>query len=175
MFLPDKNTRSFTDLYNEYYTVIFSAAYSKTRNTETAKDITQEVFTRFFAKMDEIENHRRWLLAALKYVMFEHFKKNSLSDVDITELNDDISLSFVNGFRDSRIIIEEALENMDNFGDETGKVAFDMITMYHFTYKEAGAQLGLTERQVRYRYAHIVSNLVGYFKTKGIKGLEDLL
>lgn len=175
MFVPDKNTRMFTDLYNEYYTIVFSVAYSKMKNVDTAQDLTQEVFTRFFLKLNEIDNHRRWLLSALKYVILEHYKKNTANDLDIEELYEDINLSFVNGFRDSRIIIEEALDNIDNFGDEKGKVIFDLVTVYRYTYKEVGAQLGITERQVRYKYTQIVSTLFDYFKSKGIKGLEDLL
>jgi RNA polymerase sigma factor (sigma-70 family) len=175
MFLPDKDTRLFIDSYNEYYSVVFSVAYSKIGDVDTAKDLTQEVFTRFFLKISGIENHRRWLLSALKFVILEHFKKNNTADVNIAGLDEDINASFVNGFRDSRIIIGEALENMSNFGDEKGKIVFDLVTVYNYTYKEVGTQLGMTERQVRYQYTRTVKNLVDYFKAKGIKGLEDLL
>ena len=72
-------------------------------------------------------------------------------------------------------MIEQALEDTGNFQDEKDKILFELISIDNFTYKEAGAQTGLTERQVRYRYNLTVERLVKYFQARGIKSLEDLL
>lgn len=171
---PDNKTLLFTKLYNEYFNVIISTAYSRLGNMDAARDVCQEVFARFFTKMDETENYRRWLLSALKFVILEYLRKNSIQTVDIAEINDDINFSFVNGFDDSRIVIEETLNNMEIFGDEKTKTMFDLIAIYHYTYKETGAELGLSERQIKYKYRKIVDKIIDNLKSKGIRNLEDL-
>jgi DNA-directed RNA polymerase specialized sigma24 family protein len=125
--------------------------------------------------MDEAENYRRWLLSALKYVIFEYLRKNSLPTVDISEINDNINFSFVRSFEDSKIIIEETLSDMEIFGDEQTKTMFDLIAIYHYTYKETGAELGMTERQIKYKYRKTVDRIVDHLRSKGIRDLEDLL
>jgi RNA polymerase sigma factor (sigma-70 family) len=172
---PDKKTLLFTKSYNEYYNIVFSTAYYRLGDVDAARDVCQEVFTRFLAKMDEAENCRRWLLSALKFVILEYLRKNSMITVDISEINDDINLSFVNGFDDSRIVIEETLNNMEIFGDEKTKTMFDLIAIYHYTYKETGAELGMSERQIKYKYRKTIDKIVDHLKSKGIRSLEDLV
>jgi DNA-directed RNA polymerase specialized sigma24 family protein len=72
-------------------------------------------------------------------------------------------------------MIEDALDNIENFGDERGKLIFDLIALYNYTYEEAAEHLGLTKRQVRYQYGLITNKLMDHFRTRGIHGLEDLL
>ena len=67
----------------------------------------------------------------------------------ISDIDDDINFSFVSRFAESRIILEEAFGNMELFGDEKGKSLFDLVAVYHYTYKETAAELGLSERQVK--------------------------
>ena len=172
---PDKKTLDFTKIYNEYYGIVFSVAYHRMGNIDAAKDVCQEVFTRFFMKMDEVENARRWLLSALKLVMLEHFRKNGAGTADIDDIGDDINFSFVNGFDDARIILEETFSTMELFGDEKGKNLFDLIAIYHYTYKETGAELGMSERQVKYQYRKTLDRIVDHLRSRGIRSLEDLI
>ena len=46
--------------------------------------------------------------------------------MDIDNIFNDAALTFVNGFRDMRIIVEEALEDVDIFKDENEKVPGNM-------------------------------------------------
>lgn len=171
----DNNTRLFTEVYNEYYAAVFGAAYARLHDVDAAKDICQEVFIRFYGKMGETENYRQWLFSALRYVVLEYLRKHNTCEDDFADLDDSIAHSFVNGFRDSRIIIEEALNNISLFGDDKTKTLYDLVAVYHYTYKEAGEQVGLSERQAKYKYQQTVQKLVSHLKSKGIRGLEDLL
>jgi DNA-directed RNA polymerase specialized sigma24 family protein len=49
------------------------------------------------------------------------------------------------------------------------------VASYDFTYREAGEQLGLTERQAKYRFGLAVRRLAEYLRGRGIANLEDLL
>lgn len=171
----DKKSREFTEVYSDYYPIVYCTVYSKIRNPDDTHDICQEVFIRFYEKFNEVQTPRKWLLGTLRYVILEHLRKKGGTDTDIESVYNDVSLTFVNGFRDSRIIIEEALEDMDIFGNEKNKLLFDMIALYNFTYRETARQLGITERQVRYQYSIVMRRLIEHFKTKGIADLEDIL
>ncbi len=175
MKTSDKNIRRFTEIYNEHYAAVFGAAYARLHDVDAAKDVCQEVFIRFYNKMDEAENPRYWLYSALRYVVFEYYRKNHRDEANLEDIDVSIEHSYVNGFRDSRIIIEEALNDISIFGDENTKNLYDLIAVYHYTYKEAGEQIGISERQAKYRYQQTVHRLLDHLKSKGIRGLEDLL
>ncbi len=167
--------KKFAESYNDLYPVVFSAVYSKVGSIDDAEDLCQELFIKFYNKLDEIENHRKWLYGALKLEVMAYYRKKKPGVVDIDEVFDDVGLTFVNGFRDSRIMIQDAIEDMNNFKDDTDRVLFDLVAVRNFSYDEAGAQLGLSRRQVRYRYGLIVDRLVDYFRKRGVNSLGDLL
>lgn len=167
--------RDFAETYSDLYPVVFSAVYGKVRSREDAEDISQELFIKLYDKLGEVENRRKWLYGALKLEVMAYYRKKKPGAVDIDEVFDDVALTFVNGFRDTRIMIGDALEDLDNFSDRTDQALFDLVAVRSFSYEEAGAQLGLSKRQVRYRYGLIVDRLVDYFKKKGINSLEELL
>ena len=175
MAVLERTITEFSEVYSNYYSVVYSAVYTKVGNSEDTEDITQEVFIRYYKKMDEIENSRKWLYGALKLVVLEYYRKKKPADFDIDEVFSDIALTFVNGFRDTRIIINEAIEEMDNYKDDIDRIIFDLIAVQNFTYKNAGKQLGLTRIQVRYRYGLIVRSIKDSLRKKGIKSLEELL
>ncbi|MFH0977012.1 MAG: sigma-70 family RNA polymerase sigma factor [Spirochaetota bacterium] len=172
--LSDK-VKKFTDIYSDFYSVVYNGIYSKVRNIEIAGDLAQEVFTRFYEKMDEVENPRKWLLGTSRFVLLEHYKKNSTDNVDIDRIFNDANLHYVNGFRDTRIILQEALDASENYRDDKDRIIYELIAIKNYSYYEASKQTGLSMRQVRYRYNLIVERIMKYLSTKGINNLEELL
>lgn len=167
--------REFAESYNDYYPVVFSSLYTKIGNAEDARDLCQNLFVKFYEKLDEIENRRKWLYGAIRLELLSFYRKKRRDNIDIDNLFNDVRLTFVNGFRDVRIIINEAIENIDNFSNERERTLFDLIAIHNFTYEETASQLGLSKRQVRYRYSLIVNRIQDYLSKKGIKSMEDLL
>ncbi len=160
MLEVEKLQNRYTEAYSEYFPIVFSAVYTKVNNRDDAQDIAQEVFLRLYRKFDSVENVRKWLFIALKLVVMEYYRKKKTNEVDIDNIFNDVSLTFVNGFRDARIIIEQALENMELFKGEKGKTIFDLIAINNFTYEQVAKQLGMTRRQVEYRYGQLVPPLI---------------
>lgn len=166
------NVDEFTRAYMEYYPLILSATLTKVSNSDDARDICQEVFAIFYDKFDTIENKRAWLYGALKNVVYRYYNKKDTS-VDIDEVFDDIGLSFTNGFRDTRILIREAMDNNDVTEEE--RVILDLIATRSFSYENVARILGLTRRQVEYKYSQVVKGILDYLKKKGIKDIAELL
>ncbi len=166
----------YTEAHNLYYPIVFGAVYTKVNNVDDARDICQEVFLIFYEKFGEIENHRKWLFGALRLAVFEFYRKRKKGEaLDIDEIFNDVSLTFVNGFRDARIIISEAFENIENFQIEEDKILFDLVAFSNYSYSHVAEHLGLTKRKVEYRYRRIVEKILDYLKSKGIENIEDLL
>jgi RNA polymerase sigma factor (sigma-70 family) len=163
----------FIDVYERYYALIYSTAYTKLGDADDAMDAAQEVFIRYHGKMEEVREPRTWLYGTLRNVVFDMMKKKK---PDLTEGEmDDLGVTYINGFRDTRLMIQEALESDANFIDESDRALFELVASYDFTYREAGEQLGMSERQAKYRFGLAVRRLAEYFHERGIAKLEDLL
>lgn len=171
----NRSDRNFTEIYCDLYPMVYGAVYSKLGNADDAGDVTQEIFARFYERMGEVDNPRKWLLGAMRKVVLEYCRMKRGGDLNMDDVFEDMSLAFVNGFRDARLIIQEALENMEVFRGDREKVIFDLIAVRNFTFSETGRELGISHRVVRYRYGRIVRRLVEYLNRRGIRNLEDLL
>jgi RNA polymerase sigma factor (sigma-70 family) len=171
------NKKSFTDIYNEFFPIVYSMIIIKISDHDVTHDLTQEVFLKLYDKFDILENHRRWLLSSVKYAVWNYLRtiRKEEKNFNIDRVMEDTTMVFVNGMRETRIMIEEALDTLGFFGKEESRTLFDLVALHQYTYKETAEHLGMTERQVGYKYRNIVDKLMRHFKDKGVHGLEDLL
>lgn len=170
-----KKRDAFTEVHADYYPLVFSTVYTKVGNLDDAQDICQEVFIKLYEKFEEVENPRKWLYGALRLAVLEYFRKKRGGDVNIDEVMDGVGMTFVNGFRDSRIIIREILDDANLFADELDRAVFELVAYSNFSYSEAGRELGLSKRQVEYRYVKLAERILDELKKRGVKHIEDLL
>ena len=134
----------YTEAHNRYYPLVFSSIYTKIENIEDTKDICQDIFIKFFEKFDEIENKRKWLYGALRLAVFEFYRKKKGSN-NIENVFNGAGLTFVNSLRNARIVIGEAMEEVENFIDEDEKTLFDLIAQYNYSYSAVAKQLGFVQ------------------------------
>jgi RNA polymerase sigma-70 factor, ECF subfamily len=173
--ISDEKTRRYTEVYSMYYSLIFSSIYSKVANFHEVEDICQEVFLRLFDKFDEVREPRKWLYGTLRNVVLDYYNEKRRKDLNNEELFEDISMSFVNGMKDVRIIIEEAMDELSEDEDDMARVVFDLIAVHNYSYNMVSKELGLTYKQVRTIFGKMSHKLSLYLNSKGIKTLEDLL
>ncbi len=165
---------AYTEAHNDYYPLVFSTVYTKVGDVDDTRDICQEVFISFYEKFDEVENPRKWLYGAARIELLNYFKGRR-GEVNIDGLMNDFGLTFVNGFRESRLIISEVLNDPGVYGDEIDSVLFNLVAVSNLSYSQTGKELGLSKRQVEYRYSRLVERILERLKKKGIKDIEDLL
>ena len=175
-FGKDRNKSKFIEIYSDYYPVIFGSVCARINSIDDAEDITQEIFLRFYRKIDEVENPRKWLFGTMKMVLFEHYRSRKDDVVDIDELMNDVSLTFVNGMRDLRLLINGVLEDSDVYNnDEKNRIIFDLVAIQKYTLEEAAREVGMSRDQVKYRYSLINRSILQTLKKRGVSNLEELL
>ncbi len=167
-----KRRDEYTEVYRRFFPHVYNTVYTKVGNKEETEDICQDIFIAFFNKFEEIDNYRKWLNSVIRNTVMNYYRLKK-SDVDIEQMFNDVSLTFVNGFRDARIMIEEAVQN--SIKDDDDLVLVDMIAYHNYSYQQVSKLTGLTRRQVVYRYGKIVQTIETFLKKKGIMDLEDLL
>ena len=173
-----KRNKDFWKAYQQYYPLIYSTLVAKLSNKDDAEDICQEVFIRFYKHIYTIEDYRKWLYKAMTFEITNYYNKKSnvkRNDIDIDSIPNDSRLSVKGEFDETRLIVEEAIENMSNFKNEKEKILFDLVAIHNYSYKKAASYLGLTKWQVQYTYNKIEKRLLKYLKEKGIKELKDIL
>ena len=163
----------YADAYLDYYQVIYNAVYASINDKIDADDICQEIFIIFYDKFDTIQHRRTWLHMTMKNVLMNYYKKKKKSMSESFDDIDTAGVVYVNGFRDTRILLQEAIENIQC--TETERNILDMLAVHSFTQDDTAEYLGLTRRQVRYRMQTVSKRIVSYLKMKGISDLGDLL
>ncbi len=173
--LSDSGTDRFVENYDSYYSIVFNSIYSRVSNYHDAEDICQEVFIRLYDNMAEVENPRKWLFGCLKIVVFDYYKLKKKKDVDVDKLFDDIGMGYVNGFRDSRIMIKQVIYDICNESGDRDASLFELVAVYNYSYVQAAKHLNLSYKQTVYRYGVFSERVVEKLKEKGINNIEDLL
>lgn len=163
----------YTKIFTDHYHVIFNTIYTKVGNREDTEDLTQEVFIALFNNLDKIQNIRKWLFGTLRNVVLKYYRDKHPEGINIDNVFQDVSLTFVNGFRDLRIIISESIEKAAE--DDMDNALIELIAFHNYSYTSAGKVLGLTKRQVQYKYSQIVTRVIRNLNEKGIRNIEDLL
>ncbi|MCP4134114.1 MAG: sigma-70 family RNA polymerase sigma factor [bacterium] len=164
---------SYTFAYNEYYPLVFNTVYSRIGNREDANDICQEIFLIFFEKFEGVDNYRKWLFGTMRNVVLRFYERKSSPEVDVDKMFDDMSMAYINGFRDARIVISDVIENIGISEEE--RVLFDYIAINNYSYGNTGKILGLSKKQVILRFGKIAKIILLALKEKGIHDIGDLL
>jgi DNA-directed RNA polymerase specialized sigma24 family protein len=173
--LSDPKVVRFSENYDSFYSLVFSIVLSKVINYHDAEDICQEVFLRFYRKIDEVESPRKWLLGCLRIVVLDYYKEKRHKDIDADSLFDDMSMSYVNGFRDVRIMITQVLNEIYVEEGDRDAALFDLIALYNFSFIQASVNLNLNYKQAVYRYGRMADRVRSKLKDRGIADIEDLL
>ena len=173
-----KREKKFRELYNLYYPFVLNVIIKKTDTREDAEDICHEVFVTFYNKFEEIENPKSWLYSAVKFAFSNYYRRKSnvqKGDSSIDDVLNDSSLQFTNGFKDTRIILQEVINSDEVYEDEKERILFQLLAVNSFSKKQAARQLGYTRSQVDYKYSKISKRIVEILKRKGISDIDELL
>lgn len=167
--------KKFRDAYDMCYSPVFCAIMARTGLFEDAEDLAQEVFARFFQAIESVESPRAWIYGTMRNVMMDHFKKRNEAHADIEQYLDDVSLGYVNGFREGRIVIMETLADGSLYQSDLDRSVFELVAFHGFTVADAARHCSVSYMQARYSFSQTGRAVIAALKKKGISKLEELL
>lgn len=89
-FLSANDEQAFTEIYNRYWKILYSIAYSRLGNSQFTEDIVHDVFASLWrnrAKL-EINSLPNYLASAIKYMIFATIRKSAHEQHYRDSLND---------------------------------------------------------------------------------------
>lgn len=175
MKITQSKLSAFLDIYNTFYSVIYASIYYKINNLADIDDICQELFERFYQNMEKVQNPRAWLYGTLRIITIEYYKQKGKREEDIEDLLDSSKASYVNGFRDTRILLQEAMDSEETFETDKDRAIFELVAVCNRSIADAARHTGMTYRIANYSYKKSVANITRYLQKKGIMRMEDLL
>lgn len=165
----------FNGAYDMYFSAIFTAVFSRTGNYQESEDICQEIFLGLFDAMDGVRNVRAWLYGTMRNRIVDYYRAKGRSPEDITQMVEESAAAYVNGFRDTRILIEEVLDAPGTFSDERDRAVFDLVAVGGFTVAQAAEHMDITYRQARYGFEKATCGIADALRKRGISSIEELL
>lgn len=153
---PEDKTR-FAQLYNSYSSLLYSIAYQKVKNAETAEDCVQETYLYVAKNFDRIEEvnsdrTRNYLATIVRCIAIKKFNEQSkILAFESGEIPENISSGnnieddYINKFR------VEQIRNAINSLDESLKMPLYLKTLYNMKSSDIGKLMGITDDAVRRR------------------------
>ena len=148
--------RSLNELFQNYWTEVYSFAKSKTRNHHKAEDLTCETFTKAFLKIESYNPNKQfknWIFTICKNTFLDSRRKASntfsyLEDQLYFQIND-TAPSPVN-----QMILKEQYLNTLNAISQLGEGDKQIITLYYLddlSYNQISADLNISYANARTR------------------------
>jgi RNA polymerase sigma-70 factor (ECF subfamily) len=111
------NERVFDEIHSRYAHRMYIYAFHILKNVEVCEDIVQNIFVSLWVKKEgvNIKCLKSYLFKAVKYQIFNHYRENKISDIDLTRLTIvDISSSAIEimEFKELEQIIHECISNL---------------------------------------------------------------
>lgn len=160
-------------LYTEYFTPVFRYAYIRTRNKETAQDIAQTVFLKFYSALGTLKKDTRilpLLFTIARNTLIDAGRKNKKNVDGISEEEfENIEDPHANTGREAEnsLLKKLIVEGMALLSEEQQEVIVLRIMEEHST-EHVAEKLGKTEEAVRQIQSRALRKLREFFKAHAI-------
>ncbi len=164
--LKSADRRAFSEIYDRYWAVLYLHAKRMLRDDDEAQDIVQELFTHLWKKSTEIDFNIKlssYLYKAVRNRIFNHLEHRKVvhdyqrSLIEFMDSSAAAADELVRE-RELALIIEQEIQALPPKMREV----FELSRKQHLSYKEIGAQLGISEHTVKRQ----VSNSLSILRTK---------
>mgnify|MGYP001557285713 CR=1 FL=1 len=165
----------FTFNYNKYRNLVINHIQKKTNNLDIAEDMCQEVFMRYYLKIDSVKTNsiKSWLLKTSNFILLNYYRHlNTISRFNYTiqenTTYEDKRQTIAQW--DTKILLEDALamfyQENNNHDD---KVFYDFLVFKEESFSTIAIKTTYSEAQVSYKYKRIKQWFYHYFLNIGIK------
>jgi RNA polymerase sigma-70 factor (ECF subfamily) len=151
---------AFTELYNRHWKSLYCTAQSILENSETCRDIVQEVFTSLWQRRKEvaIEFPKTYLQQAIRFQVFKaiHAEKEGREFYQrLTYLSADIVRENPLLFKETEHLVKDLLEGLP----EDARTAFMLNREEKLTYQEIAGQMNISVKTVEKKMSRTLKQL----------------
>ena len=154
------NKKKLLQVWQELNEQLFRFVYAKIKDSETSKDIVQDVFIKVFTNIDSLNDQDKivsWIYQITRNEIVTYFRKNKIS------IPEDKNLSHQPEEKDLTSEFSQCIEPMIDLLPEIYKEALLLSEIKNISQKELAAQLGISYSTAKSRVQ------------RGRKKLKDLL
>lgn len=143
---------AYTSIYDRYVFTLLNHAYNKTRNREEARDIVQEVFTRLWARRQQIQittNVAGFLYTSVQHIIIDQFVHSKVKDKYFASI-----LSFAaqsheaTDYRTRENQLADIIEKEIAGLPPKMREIFELSRKHHLSHKEIAERLNIAEQTV---------------------------
>lgn len=147
-----KDLSAFENIYREYWSELFDAAYQRIHSIEKAEEIIQELFVELWEKRDQIqirESVEAYLFGALKFRILNYLRHEKVRESHMQVIRGGLSVS-VNSLEEEIYVneLETAYLNEVNNLPEKCRAAFELSRNEQLSFKEIAGKLNVSVNTV---------------------------
>jgi RNA polymerase sigma-70 factor (ECF subfamily) len=145
------NKPSFKVLFDKYYTQMTKTAYLIVKDSDTAEEIVQEFFVKFWIKRQEININssvKSYLFQSIRFRSLNYYrdnKRNNIESLEIIELKGSIG-NQIDDY-DYDIVMKKLSTAIDTLPEKC-RIIFLMSRKENLTYKQIAEKLELSQKTV---------------------------
>jgi len=143
---------AFEEIYNRYWLKLYSAAYKRLKERETAKEIVQDFFTSFWINREQVKiqtSLQGYLFTSIKYLVLNYKRAEAVRN-SYAEILQMVNSSFDNSTEEN-YYYKELLERVEvevNHLPPKCRNIFELSRKQYKTNKEIAQLMGISEKTV---------------------------
>lgn len=144
-------------LYDKYFRTVYNFASHIVKDSDLAKDITQDVFITAYWKMDHFLFPKQYLMKITENKCKDFFRKNNIRRTkEIDELRKDIIPDHISEEYIEDSDISKMIEIVRDYLPVSCRNIFNLIFFKRMNTREVGGVLGISEQNVLNQKAKII-------------------
>ncbi|MEQ7798615.1 RNA polymerase sigma-70 factor [Pedobacter sp. ASV1-7] len=166
--LVKSDNQAFEEIFNRYWSVLYSAAYKRLKSHEKTEEIVQDLFTLLWSKRENIQIHTSlsgYLLTTVRYLVLNHFQKESVRESYKNSL--DPAHAYDNSTEDTILFndLKRNLEKEVNNLPPQCRSVYELSRNQHIVNHEIAALLSISEKTVEGHLTKAIKRLKVRLKT----------
>jgi len=162
-------------LFNNYWDQVYSTAYSFTKLTDIAEDITQDVFSQLWvkrAKLTQVDKFEAFLYVIARNMIIDRLRKSLKAESYITYLKEYIQFSEYNPLQVVEAKhLEEQIHNAIGKLPAQQQIAFRLSRVCGLSHEEIATQMGISKQTVKSYIVRAIVTLRKYLVNIQIIGI----
>lgn len=142
---------AFEEIFNRYWSDLYSAAFKRVKNHEVAEEIVQDLFTLVWTKRANIQIHSSlggYLFTAIRYMVLNYIQKEVVRDNYRQSLKEQ---AFYHNSTEETVFFNDLTRTIENQVHQLPpkcRSVFELSRKQHKTNREIAEVLGISEKTV---------------------------